>query len=66
MARIVSINRPSEGAAGAVACVCCICGRIGATLADLDGPPFVAYYHSACLPGDDRTWDGKPLEHDNA
>ena len=29
--------------------ICCICRRPGATLADLDGEPFQAYYHAECV-----------------
>ena len=67
MVRLVNVNddRVSRdpGASSRISCVCCICGKIGATLADLDGPPFKAYYHSTCLPDDGRDWDGAlPLD----
>jgi hypothetical protein len=29
--------------------LCCHCSEFGATLADLDGEPFKAYYHETCL-----------------
>lgn len=29
--------------------LCCHCLKFGATLADLDGEPFKAYYHEGCL-----------------
>lgn len=29
---------------------CVVCGRMGATVADLDGPAFQAYYHPECVP----------------
>jgi hypothetical protein len=42
---------------------CVACGRMGATVADLDGPAFQAYYHPACVPGNDYD---KPLQWDHA
>jgi hypothetical protein len=66
--RIVHINdnRARPVAPGTpesmVITVCCICEKMGATLADLDGPPFKAYYHPECLPADNCTWDGKPID----
>jgi hypothetical protein len=66
--RIVGINdrraTPVDSSApeGKITVQCCICNRMGATLADLDGPAFKAYYHSECLPADNCTWDGKPID----
>jgi len=33
----------------ATSLLCCHCLKFGATLADLDGEPFKAYYHEDCL-----------------
>lgn len=57
MTRIVHITDPRTidptSSAAKITTQCCVCGRMGATLADLDGEPFVSYYHSACLPEDE-------------
>ena len=52
MTRIVNINDNRVAPESKVSVVCCVCSKMGATLADLDGEPFKAYYHPACLPPD--------------
>ena len=68
MTRIVHINdnraRPVEPGTpeSMVITVCCICEKMGATLADLDGPPFKAYYHPRCLPPDETSSPEDPTD----
>lgn len=62
MTRLVNINddrvkRDPSASSSKVTVACCVCGKMGATLADLDGEPFAAYYHAACLPPDEDESD---------
>lgn len=52
MTRIVHVS-PNQASPNA-SVLCCACGKWGATLADLDGEPFKAFYHAECLPTEEK------------